>query len=30
MTLMKESNKKLCGENEHLRFQCEYANEKYK
>ena len=30
MTLMKESNKKLCSENEHLRFQCEYANGKYK
>ena len=30
MTLMKESNKKLCSENEHLRFQCEYVNGKYK
>ena len=30
MTLMKESNKKLCSENEHLRFQCEYANGKHK
>ena len=30
MVIIKKSNKKLCSENEHLRFQCERVNSKYK
>ena len=30
MVIIKKSNKKLCSENEHLRFQCESVNSKYK
>ena len=30
MVIIKKSNKKPCSENEHLRFQCESVNSKYK